>query len=127
MTDDPRSLVSLVDSELALVTDPAQRAALRVLLVEPARLSLAWEYGEADQRFDCWLVGRSSDEAILLVYCERGFGPSDPWGFVFAHTGSMGMDSQWHSGLVHAAIGAGLVAAPAGYEVPGPRPSGPAD
>jgi hypothetical protein len=127
MTDDLCKLRSLVDSELALVTDPVRRTVLQALLVERVRFSLAWEYGEADERFDSWLVGRSSDGAILLVYCERGFVPSDPWGYVFAHTGSMGMDSQWHSGLVDAAIGAGLVPAPAGYKVPGPRPSGPAD
>ncbi len=31
------------------------------------------------------------------------------------------MDSQWHSALEDAAINAGLLPAPPGYEVPGPR------
>ncbi|HZN66518.1 MAG TPA: hypothetical protein VFB66_14610 [Tepidisphaeraceae bacterium] len=124
MSDTEAEITLLVDGELARIREPAQRSRLQGLLRRPARLSLAWDYGEADERFDCWQVGQSPDGRLLLVYCGRGFGPSDPWGFVFADEGAMGMDSQWHSGLEDAAIGAGLLPAPAGYEVPGPRPSG---
>jgi hypothetical protein len=61
---------------------------------------------------------------MVLLACVARVGPSFPWGFMDAHEDSMGMDSQWHSGLEDAAIVAGLLPAPTGYEVPGPRPSG---
>ena len=124
MSDTAPDIDSLVAGELARVGDPTRRSSLRALLQHPARLSLAWDYGQLDERFNCWQVGCSPDRRVLLVYCERGFGPDFPWGFVFADEGSMGMDSQWHSGLADAAIVAGLLPAPAGYEVPGPRPTG---
>jgi hypothetical protein len=52
------------------------------------------------------------------VYSPEGFGPSDPWGHIRSTDDSLGMDSQWHVGLEHAAIGAGILEAPPGYEVP---------
>lgn len=124
MSDTEAHITALIAGELARIGDAARRGRLRALLQRPARLSLAWEYGEAGERFDCWQVGCSADRRVLLVYCDRGFGPAFPWGFVFADEGSMGMDSQWHSRLEDAAIVAGLLRAPPGYKVPGPRPSG---
>ena len=112
---------TLVRLELDRVADPGRRASLEALLIQPRELSLAWDYGQPDDRFDCWCVGQSADRDTLLVYCPQGFGPSFPWGFVFSETGSLGNDGQWHSGLEDAAIGAGLLEAPAGYESPGPR------
>ena len=124
MSDTRINVTSLIDSELARIGEPARRSRLQELLHRPARVSLAWDYGQADDRFDCWHVGQSPDGRLLLVYCKRGFGPDFPWGFVFADDGAMGMGSQWHSGLEDAAIAAGLLPAPAGYKVPGLRPSG---
>lgn len=124
VSDTAANITRLVDDELARAGDPARRGNLQALLHPPARLSLAWNYGQEDERFDCWQVGCSPDRRVLLVYCDRGFGPASPWGFVFADEGSMGMDSQWHSGLEDAAIVAGLLPAPVGYRVSGPRPTG---
>ncbi len=121
MSNTTRDIASLVRDELARVGDPNRRSALEALLQSPARLSLAWDYGKEGERFDCWQVGCSPERGVLLVYCERGFGPAFPWGVVFGEEGSMGMDSQWHSGLEDAAVFAGLLPAPAGYEAPGPR------
>ena len=67
-----------------------------------------------------WVVGHSDDGGIALVYSDKGFGPSFPWGYVYTHD-TLGMDSQWHSDLEDAAIGARLLDAPPGYAVPGPR------
>lgn len=130
MVENFHNLKSLVAAELIRIGDPARRAALRALLFEPSGIRLDWNYGGPSDSFDCGLVGRSADGHVLLVYCEHGFGPSFPWGYVYAGERSMGMDSQWHSGLIHAAIGAGLISEPPGYEVPGPREcygNGPAD
>lgn len=124
VSDTTPDIAWLVDRELSRIGDPARRAGLEALLQPPGGLTLAWDYGTENERFDCWQVGCSPDRRALLVYCERGFGPEFPWGFVFADEGSMGMDSQWHSGLEDAGIVAGLLPAPAGYQVPGPRPSG---
>lgn len=119
--DSNSSILLKIERELARVGDLERREALRSLLVRPTQVRLDWDYGKPGQQFDCWLVGRSPDQSILLVYCEQGFGPLFPWGYVFAHTRSMGMDSDWHSGLADAAIVAGLISMPAGYVVPGPR------
>ena len=124
MSDAEADIPLLIDAELARVADLARRGTLQGLLHQPLRLSLAWEYGRADERFECWQVGRAPDGHLLLVYCERGFGPAFPWGFVSANELSMGMDSQWHARLEDVATSAGLLPTPAGYEVPGPRPSG---
>jgi hypothetical protein len=111
---------SLVDTELERLPQ-GTRSVLESALCSPRCIALAWNYGVEDERFECWCVGEAAARGILLVYCEEGFGPAFPWGYVFRAEGSMGMDSQWHSGLLDAAIGAGVLAAPSAYEVPGPR------
>jgi|SRR5262245_12218715 len=108
----------LVEKELALVTDASRRERLRSLLVAPARLSLKWGYGKPGDRFECWIVASSTDRQQRLLYCAHGFGPEYSWGIVGVSEDWMGMDCQWHVGLEHAAIGAGLLDAPPDYEVP---------
>ncbi len=108
----------LIDAELAKLDNLSRRAILASILVPPQPLYLKWDYGESGQRFQCWLVGMSPDGNMRLVYCSAGFGPAYPWGHLQTAVESMGMDSQWHAGLEHAAIGAGLLDAPPNYEVP---------
>jgi hypothetical protein len=115
------SVIDLLEGELVRVTDSVRREKLKALLVPPRQVSLPWDYGRGGERFDCWHVGQSQDGGTWLVYCEQGFGPAFPWGFVFPAFDSLGMDSQWHVSLEDAAIGAGLLDAPDGYEVPGVR------
>src|SRR3954447_9571635 len=104
MPVDLGDIQKLIGEELARVSAPERRACLSALLVPPSKIRLGWDYGEPGERLDCWLTGRSTDQDVLLVYCTKGFGPSFPWGFLFAAEDSMGMDSQWHSGLEDAAI-----------------------
>jgi hypothetical protein len=108
----------LVEIDLSKVSDPTRRSVLAAILIPPQPLYLNWEYGESGERFKCWLVGLSPDGTYRLVYCDNGFGPEYPWGYVDATENSIGMDCQWHIGLEHAAIGAGLLDAPPNYEVP---------
>lgn len=108
----------LVHAELAKVGDAARRDALIAVLVSPQPLSLKWGYGKPGEKYECWLVGLSPNGNTRLLYCEKGFGPSDPWGIVGVSDDWMGMDCQWHVGLEHAAIGAGILPAPPDYEVP---------
>ena len=48
----------LVAAELACVVAPARRAKLEGHLVEPDLRSLTWDYGDEDQCFACWIIGR---------------------------------------------------------------------
>jgi hypothetical protein len=112
----------LVEAELARHDAPDQRTRLGAVMVTPTVIPLTWQYGEASDRFDAWLIGRSADGRIGLVYCTEGLGSGDfPWGAVLLDSGDMGMDSEWHSGLADAAIHFALIKAPLGYVVPGPR------
>jgi hypothetical protein len=111
----------LIDEEIVRVTDPKQRSLLKSLVATPYLRRFRWDYGSGDEHREIWVVGQSGDGVVALVYDDGGFGPAFPWGFVFPGENSLGMDAQWHSGLEDAAIGAGLLTAPAGYMVPGPR------
>ena len=110
-------LQNLIEVQLSGVPDPQRRARLQSFLTLPQLRSLAWDYGVADERHEVWIVGETPDHEVALVYSDLGFGPRDPWGFIFPADDSLGMDSQWHSGLEDAAIGAGLLDAPPGYVV----------
>jgi hypothetical protein len=114
-------LLSLIESELRRIDDPDRHRRLQGLLAPPTLRSVAWDYGSEGERHNVWIVGRSRDGAILLAYSDIGFGPAFPWGGIVDAEDSAGMDSQWHSGLEDAAICFGLLEAPPGYEVPGPR------
>jgi len=100
---------SLIQSELAKIEENERRTRLSSLLISPRPISLAWDYGEPGERFNCWLVGESAAENVWLVYSEHGFGPSFPWGFVFPDRDSFGMDSQWYDRLEDAAENIGLI------------------
>jgi hypothetical protein len=118
---------SLIESELSRIMDRGRRSNLTTLLVGPTRLSLSWDYGEAETYFDCWVVGRSTDRHVLLVYCDKGFGPTFPWGFVFPTDDSLGKDDQWYCSLEDAAIVAGLIPSPPGHELRDRAPDGSAN
>jgi hypothetical protein len=114
-------IAKLITSELERVSDLSRRERLKALLIEPRLLSLHWDYNPVGTRFDCWLIGQSPNGDTRLVYCNQGFGPSFPWGFVYSDTDSMGNDGQWEAGLEDVAINCGLLDAPENYESPGPR------
>jgi len=102
---------ALVAQELALVTEPARRAALERLLVAPRHEERDWDYGVPGERYPYWVVAEAPAQGVLLVYCERGFGPEFPWGFLFTDEPeftSLGMDSQWHWYLEEAFVQSGL-------------------
>lgn len=125
MTKSLVELEALVDGELARMS-AARRTSLGRLLVPPVLREIPWDYGRAGERHACWIVGRAPDGLVSLAYCDAGFGPAFPWGYLFEPDDGMGMDAQWHSGLEDAAIGAGCLSAPQGYVVPGPREPAPA-
>ena len=92
---------ALVEAELSRVRDPAALPRLRALLVAPYPVARAWDYGAPGERYVCWTVLEHRASNTGIAYCERGFGPENPWGLVFL-TGpdmSIGMDSGWFPSL----------------------------
>lgn len=104
-------LKRLVDEQLAIIRDPARREALRSRLVEPWREERAWDYGEEGERYPCWVVAAAPERGVILAYCEQGFGPEMPWGFLYTDApgaATLGMDAQWSWYLEEAFVRAGL-------------------
>lgn len=103
------TLKALVARELEIIADPERRRALEAILVEPVMRERSWDYGAEDERYRYWLVAESPGQGgIELAYCEEGFGPQFPWGFLFPDEDSLGMDSQWSWYLEEAFVRAGL-------------------
>ena len=108
---------TLVAQQLAIVSDPARREALTSLLVEPRAEEREWDYGAPGQHYPYWVVAEAQARGVILVYCEHGFGPESPWGFLFTDEpefATLGMDSQWDWYLEGAFIRFGLWSGPVG-------------
>jgi len=104
-------IANFVKAELALIDDPRRAESLKAILVEPRQEVRDWDYGVPGTRYPYWVVAESHDRGILLVYCEHGFGPEMPWGFLLADNPeeiTLGMDSQWGWYLEEAFIRSGL-------------------
>ena len=99
-------LKSLIEDELATLSDRRVSAHIRRMLLEPYVLLRSWDYGEPDQRYPCWIVLRDEHSVAAIAYCEYGFGPRCPWGLVSSGNGekhqSMGMDSGWFTTFLDA-------------------------
>ena len=108
---DRESVKALVQDQLALIRNEARKRALQAILVEPRMEDREWDYGEAGERYRYWVVAEESQSGVILVYCEQGFGPESPWGFLLTRDDqetTLGMDSQWNWYLEKAFIRAGL-------------------
>jgi hypothetical protein len=118
---DSNRILRLVGRELALIAQPARRAALERLLVNPRREARAWDYGEPGEQYPYWVVAEAPGRGLILVYCEHGFGPDMPWGFLPTDEpefGSLGMDSQWGWYLEEAFVRSGLWGGPTFIDEP---------
>ena len=102
----------LVREQIAMVSDSARRRALEALVLDEPRLEeRPWDYGKPGEHLPYWVVAEEPGRGIILVYCDEGFGPEFPWGFLFtgdARWSSLGMDSQWAWYLEEAFVRAGL-------------------
>src|SRR5687767_7944866 len=110
MERNPDEIESLTAAELGRIRDPARRARAASMLARPRVQSIEWDYGVPGERLDCWVVGMRSDGQVAIVYCDTGFGPERPWGFVHPDEDSVGMASQWHASLEEALAAADLLA-----------------
>src|SRR5262249_17538203 len=94
-----RVLKTLIEGELAGVSDARVIQHILGMLVEPHVVFRNWDYGEPGQQYPCWFVLKDAQSSGEIAYCEYGFGPRCPWGLVSSadeeQYRSMGMDSGW--------------------------------
>ena len=115
---DAASVRELVARELSLIENTSRREALRALLVDPREDTRYWNYGAPEQRYPYWVVAESAEPPMMLVYCEHGFGPEMPWGFLMTGGSghdSLGIDAQWDWSLEGAFVYSGLWEGPIAY------------
>jgi len=92
---------SIVEAEIAKITQPDLVSRIRELLVAVRCEYRAWDYGGPDEKYPCWIFAEHSESNTAFAFTQHGFGPSSPWGLLFI-TGdhlSMGMDSGWFISL----------------------------
>lgn len=97
-------LESLIDSELARVTDARVVRYVRGMLVRPHAVLRNFEYGDPRPQYPCWFVLRDPKSGAEIAYCEYGFGPRCPWGLLSSDekdTG-MGADYMWYPTFLNA-------------------------
>ncbi len=90
-----------VEREISRIDDLRLVSRIRELLVEPYAVLRAWDYGEHNEAYSCWTVLEHRDSNTGIAYCDRGFGPTDPWGLVFLSGDNMGigMEANWYASL----------------------------
>jgi hypothetical protein len=93
---------SLVERELASITDRVVIEGLRAHLVPPSLHFRNWDYGKPGERYPCWSIASDPSTDTGIVYSEHGFGPRNPWGLVFLSEPFLGEDSGWFTDLVSA-------------------------
>jgi hypothetical protein len=103
----PATLKAMIETELVAACDPILETTVRKWLVEPYPVQMNWDYGRPGEQFQGWIVldhGAESD--TVITYCDRGFGPSCPWGLSSStKVGGghpMGMDCGWYPAFLHA-------------------------
>ncbi len=99
---------TLVEAELARIASPERRMALEAILVEPRLQLRDWDLGEPGARYRTWLVAQDPKSGIGLAYCEYGYGPARPWGYVSVGFLSLGDSAQWYPTLEEAFLASGL-------------------
>lgn len=68
--------------------------------VSPRLEMRAWDYGNLEQQYPCWIVLEHPPSDTVVCHCVHGFGPEMPWGLLMrSPEASMGMDCQWFATL----------------------------
>ena len=62
-----------------------------------------WDYSETFTEYPCFIALEDKSTNTAVAYCEKGFGPTHPWGLIFIEgenmSMSMGMDCGWFMSL----------------------------
>ena len=117
----PAQISKLVASEIGRIDQHDLARIITELLIEPREELREWDYGESGEQFPCWIVLEHRQTNTAIAYCDKGFGPDDPWGLlpVDDPRPNIGMDSAWFVSLEDAARAASFWRGknPEGYEV----------
>jgi hypothetical protein len=99
--NDASELAAVVERELQRITDTKLVGRIRELMVPPYPVEREWQYGVVNEHYTCWTVLEHRASNSGIAFCNKGFGPSYPWGLVFLdgpHS-DIGMDSGWFASL----------------------------
>jgi hypothetical protein len=99
---------TLVAAALARIASAERRVALEAILIEPRLQLRDWDLGEPGARYRTWLVAEDPKSGTGLAYCEYGYGPERPWGYVPVGFLSLGDSAQWYPTLEEAFLASGL-------------------
>ena len=93
-------MADLLEAELGRFQDDSLKAKIARLLRPPVEELRAWYYANAPVEYPCWRFADLGERGVWAAYCEEGFGALEaPWGLVFVHDLSIGMDSEWYPTL----------------------------
>ncbi|MCC6917258.1 hypothetical protein [Nitrosomonas sp.] len=92
-------IAGVVAAELEHFSSPDIVNALRKFLVEPRLELRQWDWSRDHIELPTWVIAESSKYDYGIVYAERGFGPSAPWGLVFSSANNFGADYCWYTSL----------------------------
>ena len=93
----------LVNDEISRITQRDLVETVKLHKVSPRTENRDWDYGKVGEKYPCWIALEDSGTDTAVVYCEKGFGPSYPWGLVaITAFSNMGMDSGWFASLEEA-------------------------
>jgi hypothetical protein len=103
----PARLKAMIEAELVVAADPGLGIEVRKWLVEPYSVRLNWDYGLPGEQFPGWVVfAHGAESETAIAYCDRGFGPSCPWGLTSSKEVNggrpIGSDSGWFPTFVEA-------------------------
>ena len=71
-----REVTELIEQQLARISQVELVECIRPLLVTPRLEHRAWDYGQPDQTFPCWIALEHKPSQTAVAYCEEGFGPT---------------------------------------------------
>ncbi|MFD2562866.1 hypothetical protein [Aquimarina rubra] len=95
------NIKQLVQQELLMITNPTVKNELVSLLVpKPIAHTRDWDYGVADDTYECWTIAMDEKTDTSIVYSDFGFGPKTPWGLVPTNKLWIGADSGWFGNLM---------------------------
>lgn len=91
----------LLELEISIISQDDIRQNIIERRVDSRVENRAWDYGDKDCEYPCWIGVEDVSSNTAIGYCLQGFGPEYPWGLLFlkGEPSSMGMDSGWYPSL----------------------------
>ena len=98
MKRDSEHINKLVHQELKKIKNAVVKEGISLLLLsEPIPHLRKWEYGEEDEKFECWTIAVDSKTETAIVFSDYGH---QGWGLVSTINLEFGMDCGWFNNLM---------------------------